>query len=146
MAGCRPRCIILQRTIRYLTWYDAFYILLGSSEWCVHTCPTDLHQRQTPIYLVQCWFSLPSAPFLAESIKKIWVPFRIYQLTSKVNPVQITQLSHWKIYYYSIETLFGWTQSDNTETTIPRYNFMVFYVFKMAVAIAFLCKHDVEAI
>ena len=41
---------------------------------------------------------------------------------------------------------FGWTQSDNTETTIPRYNFMFFYVFKMAVAIAFLCKNAVEAI
>ena len=32
----------------------------------------------------------------------------------------------------------GWTQSNNTETIIPRYNFMVFYVSKMAVAIAFL--------
>ena len=31
-------------------------------------------------------------------------------------------------------------------TTIPRYNFMVFYVFKMAVAIAFLCENAVEAI
>ena len=40
----------------------------------------------------------------------------------------------------------GWIQSDNTETTIPRYNFMFFYVFKMAVAIAFLCKNAVEAV
>ena len=34
----------------------------------------------------------------------------------------------------------------NTETTIPRYNFMFFYVFKMAVAIAFLRENAVEAI
>jgi hypothetical protein len=40
----------------------------------------------------------------------------------------------------------GWTQSDNTKTTITRYNFMCFYVFKMAVTIAFLCKNAVEAI
>ena len=40
----------------------------------------------------------------------------------------------------------GWTQSDDTETTIPRYHFMYFYVFKMAVAIAFLCENAVEAI
>ena len=33
----------------------------------------------------------------------------------------------------------GWAQKDNTETTIPRYNFMFFYVFKMAVAIVSLC-------
>ena len=37
-------------------------------------------------------------------------------------------------------------QSDNTRTTIPRYTSMYFYVFKMAMAIAFLCKNDVEAI
>jgi hypothetical protein len=42
--------------------------------------------------------------------------------------------------------MFGWTQSDNTKTTIPRYNFMYLYVFKMAVAIAFLCEIAVEAI
>ena len=42
--------------------------------------------------------------------------------------------------------LFGWTQSDNTKITIPMYNFMFFYVFKMAVAIAFLCENAVEAI
>ena len=41
---------------------------------------------------------------------------------------------------------FGWTQSDNTKTTIPRCSFMFFYVFKMAVAIAFLCGNAVEAI
>ena len=41
---------------------------------------------------------------------------------------------------------FGWTQSDNTETTIPGYSFMIFYGSKMAVAIAFLCKNAVEAI
>ena len=35
---------------------------------------------------------------------------------------------------------------DNTKTTIPRYNFMFFYVFKMAVAIGFLCENAVEAI
>ena len=40
----------------------------------------------------------------------------------------------------------GWTQSDNTVTTISRYNYMFFYVFKMAVAIAFLCENAVEAI
>ena len=33
-----------------------------------------------------------------------------------------------------------------TETTIPRYNFMVFYVFEMAMAIAFLFENAVEAI
>ena len=32
------------------------------------------------------------------------------------------------------------------KTTIPRYNFMLFYVFKMAVAIAFLRENAVEAI
>ena len=41
---------------------------------------------------------------------------------------------------------FGWTQSDNTKTTIPRYNSMFFYVFKMAVAVVFLCENAVEAI
>ena len=41
---------------------------------------------------------------------------------------------------------FGWIQSDNTRTTIPRYNFIFFYVFKMAVAIAVLCANAVEAI
>ena len=40
--------------------------------------------------------------------------------------------------------MFG--QSDNIKTTIPRYNFMFFYVFEMAMAIAFLCKNAVEAI
>ena len=44
------------------------------------------------------------------------------------------------------KTLFEWAQSDNTKTTIPSHNFMVFYVFKMAVAIAFLCENAVEAI
>ena len=32
------------------------------------------------------------------------------------------------------------------KTTIPRYDFMFFYVFKMAMAIAFLCENAVEAI
>ena len=41
---------------------------------------------------------------------------------------------------------FGLTQSDNTRTTIPMYNFMFFYVFEMAVAIAFLRENAVEAI
>ena len=41
---------------------------------------------------------------------------------------------------------FGWTQNDNTKTTIPRYNFMFFYVSKMAVGIAFPCENAVEAI
>ena len=41
---------------------------------------------------------------------------------------------------------FEWTQSDNSRTTIPRFNFMLFYVFKMAVAIAFLRENAVEAI
>ena len=46
-----------------------------------------------------------------------------------------------------IKNFFGWIQSDNTETTVPRYNFVFFfYVFKMAVAIAFLCKNAVEAV
>ena len=32
-------------------------------------------------------------------------------------------LPQWKVYYYSIEiNFFGWAQSDNTETTVPRYN------------------------
>ena len=36
---------------------------------------------------------------------------------------------------------------DNTQATIPRCYFMFFfYVFKMAVAIAFLCKNAVEAV
>ena len=49
--------------------------------------------------------------------------------------------------YYSIENkFFGWAQSDNTKTTIPRYNFMFFYVFQMAMAITFLCENAVEAI
>ena len=41
---------------------------------------------------------------------------------------------------------WGWTQSDNTETIIPRHNFMFFYVFKMAVAIVYLFQNTVEAI
>ena len=41
---------------------------------------------------------------------------------------------------------WGWTQSDNTKTTILRYHFMFFYVSKLAVAIAFLCKNAGEAI
>ena len=41
---------------------------------------------------------------------------------------------------------FGWTQSDNTETTIPRYSFMIFYALKMTVAIAFLHENAVEEI
>ena len=41
---------------------------------------------------------------------------------------------------------FGWTQSDNNRTTIPRCNFKLFYAFKMAVAIAFFCVNAVEAI
>ena len=40
----------------------------------------------------------------------------------------------------------GLTQGDNTRTAIPMCNFMYFYVFKMAVAIAFLRKNAVEAI
>ena len=38
------------------------------------------------------------------------------------------------------------TQCDNSRTTIPRFNFMLFYVFKMAMAIAFLRGFAVEAI
>ena len=41
---------------------------------------------------------------------------------------------------------FGWTQSDNNRTTIPRCNFKLFYAFKMAVAIAFFRVNAVEAI
>jgi hypothetical protein len=44
------------------------------------------------------------------------------------------------------KTFLGEYKNDNTRTTIPRYNFMFFHVFKMAVAIVFLCKNAVEAI
>ena len=40
----------------------------------------------------------------------------------------------------------GWQQHNSTQTTTSRYNFMLFYVFKMAEAIAFLCENDVETI
>ena len=43
-------------------------------------------------------------------------------------------------------TSLGWAQSHKAKTTIPRYNPMVFYVFKMAVAFAFLFVNAVEAI
>ena len=43
------------------------------------------------------------------------------------------------------QNIFEWTQSDNIKTTIPKHNFMVFYVLQMAVAIAFLCENAVEA-
>ena len=39
-----------------------------------------------------------------------------------------------------------WTQSDNTETTIPRDNSRLFQAFKMAVAIAFLRQNPLEKI
>ena len=38
------------------------------------------------------------------------------------------------------------SQSDNTKTTIPMYDFVFFYLFKMAVAIVFLCENAVEAV
>ena len=41
---------------------------------------------------------------------------------------------------------FGWTQSDNNRTIIPRGNFKLFYAFKMAMAIAFLGGDAAEAI
>ena len=41
---------------------------------------------------------------------------------------------------------FGWTQSDNTETTIPGHSFIIFYAFEMALAIVFLRENAVEAI
>ena len=41
---------------------------------------------------------------------------------------------------------FGWTQSDNNRTTIPRCNFKFFYAFKTAMAIAIFCVNAVEAI
>ena len=44
------------------------------------------------------------------------------------------------------KNFFGWIQSDNTKTTIPRFNFMFFYVFKMAVAIVSLRGFAVEAV
>ena len=44
------------------------------------------------------------------------------------------------------QNVFEWTQSDNTETTIPSYNFMFFYVFKMAVAIVSLRGFAVEGV
>ena len=44
------------------------------------------------------------------------------------------------------KTFFGEKKSDNTGTTIPMYNFWVFFAFKMAMAIAFLCENAVEAI
>ena len=40
----------------------------------------------------------------------------------------------------------GWITSDNTKTPFPMYDFVFFHVFKMAVAIAFLCENAVEAI
>ena len=55
------------------------------------------------------------------------------------------QITQWKMDRKKLKKI-GWAQSDNTKTTIPRYNFMFFYVSKMAVAIAFLCKNAVEAI
>ena len=33
-------------------------------------------------------------------------------------------------------------QGDNTETTIPRYSFMPFYAFEVAVSIAFLRRNS----
>ena len=41
---------------------------------------------------------------------------------------------------------FGWTQSDNTETTIPRCSFMLFHASRMAVATVFLCKNSAETL
>ena len=42
--------------------------------------------------------------------------------------------------------IFGQTQSDSTKKTIPSYNLIIFYVFKMAMAIAFLCENTVDTI
>ena len=57
-------------------------------------------------------------------------------------------LPHWEdlLVFNRNKKKIGWTQSDNTETTIPRYNFMFFYVFKMAMAIAFHRENAEEAI
>ena len=41
---------------------------------------------------------------------------------------------------------FGWIQSDNTETTTHRYNFIFVYLFKIAAAIVFLCINALEAV
>ena len=53
------------------------------------------------------------------------------------------KLTHWKIYYYSIEIKYfgGDSNTISTFTIIPH-----FYVSKMTVAIAFLCGNAVEAI
>ena len=52
-------------------------------------------------------------------------------------------LSQWDIYAIQHEII--WQQHNSTETTTSIYKFM-FFLFKMAVAIAFLCENAVEAI
>ena len=47
---------------------------------------------------------------------------------------------------WKLTQIFLGEQIDNTRTTIPSNNFMFLYVFRMAVAIAFLCKNAAEAI
>ena len=51
----------------------------------------------------------------------------------------------WVQNHRNILKKFGEKVCDNTKTTIHRYNFMFFYVFKMAVANTFLCENAVEA-
>ena len=42
--------------------------------------------------------------------------------------------------------ILGWAHHNSTYTTTSRHDFMLFYAFKMAVTIAFLCENAVEAI
>ena len=62
--------------------------------------------------------------------------------------LRIQALAHWKIYYYSIEINFfgGEHKVITPKQQILGIILCVFYVFKMAVAIAFLCENAVEAI
>ena len=61
---------------------------------------------------------------------------------------RIQALAHWKIYYYSIEINFlgGEHKVITPKQQILGIILCFFYVFKMAVAIAFLCENALEAI
>ena len=51
-----------------------------------------------------------------------------------------------KIIEISKKKIFGDKNIKALQTTTCRYNFMIFYAFKMAAAIVFLCYNAVEAI
>ena len=53
-------------------------------------------------------------------------------------------ITYWKmvLLFNRNKLFFGWTHSYNNETTIPRYSFMLYYAFKLAVAIAFLQENS----